>query len=75
MLNALKVEEEIAAYNLKLLALSARFQRGERAAVGVEAQSLADDLICLLEEAPLSKRERIDHLIDRYEALRINCLS
>jgi hypothetical protein len=32
-------------------------------------------LTCLLEEAPLGKRERIDHLIDRYEALRISCLS
>ena len=42
---------------------------------GVEAKSLADDLICLLEEAPLGKRARIDHLIDRYEALRISCLS
>lgn len=75
MLDDLSVEEEIASYRLRLLALGDRFRRGDRSAVGVEAQSLADDLICLLEEAPLEKRQRIDHLIDRYEALRINCLN
>jgi hypothetical protein len=75
MLTAGQVDLQFTAYSVKLLALNDRFRRGERSAVAVEAQSLADDLICLLEEAPLEKRERIDHLIDRYEALRISCLS
>jgi hypothetical protein len=40
--------------------------------IAAEAQNYADALTCLLEESPLGKREKIDYLIDRYEALRIN---
>lgn len=68
-------EYELAAYRLKLLALADRFAAGERTSVGGEAQHCADALICLLDEAPLGKREKVDHLMDRYEALRASCLA
>lgn len=70
MLSRQQVFIEVAAYRLKLLALSDRFAAGERSTVAGEAQSCADALVCLLEEAPLSARPPIDYLIDRYEALR-----
>lgn len=75
MLEAAKVDREIIGYRMKLFALSARFQDGERSSIAAEAQALADALVCLMEEAPLRKRKKIDYLIDRYEALRRRCLS
>lgn len=75
MLNAAKVDDEIAAYDAKLLALSERYQQGARSRLVRLAQTCGDELVCLLEEAPLSRRNRIDHLIDRFEALRISCMS
>lgn len=68
-------EYEVIVYELKLVALSDRYAAGARSLITAEAQQCADALTCLLEEAPLGMRERIDHLIDRYEALRISCLS
>ena len=75
MFDEINTEYEIVTYRLKLLALSDRYAAGARALIALEAQQCADALICLLEEAPLSKREKIDYLIDRYEDLRICCLS
>lgn len=73
MFTGAATEREIAAYRLKLLTLSDRYAAGERSPIAVEAQQCGDALICLLDEAPLAKRIKIDHLIDRYEALRISC--
>jgi hypothetical protein len=75
MLDDLATEREIVAYRLKLLTLSDRYAAGARSVIAAEAQQCADALICLMEEAPLCKRATIDHLVDRYEALRISCLS
>jgi hypothetical protein len=75
MLTADQVEWEIAAYGEKLLKLSDRYGAGERSAMVAELQQNGDALICLLEEAPLEQRERVDNLIDRYESLRISCMS
>jgi hypothetical protein len=75
MLTDEQVEWEIEAYDQKLLTLSERYMAGERSGMVAELQGHGDALICLLEEAPLSRRNRIDHLIDRYEALRISCMS
>jgi hypothetical protein len=69
------VDKEVVAYRLKLVALGNRFTAGERSTVEREAQSCADDLICLMEEAPLGKRAKIDVLIDKFEALRAACLN
>jgi hypothetical protein len=65
-----QVRREIIAYRLKLYALFARYTGGDRSTVAAEAQQHADELTCLMEEAPLSQRAAIDYLIDRYEALR-----
>jgi len=73
MLESDQVVREIAAYSLKLLALSDRFLAGERTALGAEARSCADALTCLLEESPLAHRATIDYMLDRYEALRAAC--
>lgn len=67
-----KVTEEIIGYRMKLVALSARFEAGERSSISSEAQNHADALTCLMEVAPLAKRTAIDYLIDRYETLRIH---
>ena len=75
MFDEVDTEYEIVAYRLKLLALADRYAAGARSLIAVEAQQCADALICLLEEGPLGKRQKIDHLIDRYEALRISCMS
>lgn len=75
MLDADHVDREVIGYRMKLVALADRFAAGERSAVAAEAQAHADALICLMEEAPLVKRRKIDHLIDRYEALRVSCAS
>lgn len=74
MFDEVDTEFEIAAYQLKLMALADRYAAGARSLIAHEAQNRADALTCLLEEAPLRKREKIDYLIDRYEALRIGCL-
>jgi len=68
MLAADQVVREIAGYRLKLLLLADRFAAGERSTIPLEAQSCADALICLMEEAS-AHRETIDYLVDRYEAL------
>jgi hypothetical protein len=75
MFDEAATEREVIAYRLKLLALADRYAAGARSLIAAEAQQCADALICLLEEAPLDKREKIDRLIDRYEALRSRCLS
>lgn len=75
MLNAEQVEWEISAYREKLVATSDRYQSGERANLVAELQRYGDALVCLMEEAPLDQRERIDTLIDRVEALRISCMN
>jgi len=75
MLSAEQVDWEIEAYDQKLLTLSERYMGGERSAMVAEVQGHGDALIGLLEEAPLSRRKRIDNLIDRFEALRISCMS
>lgn len=75
MLSSEQVVRELAAYRLKLLALGDRFAAGERSALAPEAQSCGDDLVCLMEEAPLEYRKAIDYLVDRYESLRVNCSS
>jgi hypothetical protein len=75
MLDEIATEREISTYRIRLEALVERYAAGGRSLVAEHAQQCADVLICLLEEAPLSKRERIDYLIDRYEALWISCLS
>ena len=75
MFDEINTEYEIVAYRLKLLALFDRYAAGARSLIAVEAQQYADALTCLLEEAPLTKREKIDYLIDRYEALRTRCLN
>ena len=67
MLSSEQVVRELAAYRLKLLALGDRFAAGERSALAPEAQSCGDDLVCLMEEAPLEYRKAIDYLVDRYE--------
>lgn len=69
------VNEEIAAFRNRLSDLLRRFHAGELTGVGIEAQAGADALMCLMEEAPLERREPIDYLIDRYEAPRGSCLS
>lgn len=69
-----EVNREITQYRASLMRLLSRFEIGERASVGIEAMALSDELICLLEEAPRSKRTEVDYLIDRFEALRISCL-
>ncbi|RYE55504.1 MAG: hypothetical protein EOP18_05800 [Rhizobiaceae bacterium] len=73
MLESSAVDREVIAYRMKLVALIDRFMAGERSLIAIEAQAHADALVCLMEEAPLAKRPKIDHLIDRYESLRINC--
>jgi hypothetical protein len=75
MLSEAGTEYEVVVYEVKLVALSDRYAAGARSLITAEAQECAGALTCLLEEAPLGMRERIDHLIDRYEALRINSLS
>jgi hypothetical protein len=75
MLDEIATEYEIVAYRLKLMVLADRYTAGARSLIAAEAQQCADALICLLEEAPPGMRERIDLLIDRYEALRIRCMS
>ena len=75
MFDDAQTEAELVSYRQKLLALVDRYAAGARSLVAVEAQQCSDALICLLEEAPLGRREEIDYLIDRYEALRIRCLS
>ena len=75
MLEAAQVDREVIGYRMKLVALADRFAAGERSTIAAEAQAHADALVCLMEEAPLTKRRKIDYLIDRYEALRLNCLS
>jgi len=75
MLDDADIERQIAAYRLKLVALADRHAAGARSLIAVEAQECADALICLLEEAPLGQRTRIDYLIDRYEALRVSCVN
>jgi hypothetical protein len=75
MLEAAAVDREVMEYRTKLVALLDRFMAGERSLIALEAQAHADALICLMEEAPLPKRQKIDHLIDRYESLRSNCAS
>jgi hypothetical protein len=75
MFDDFETERELAGYRLKLMALGDRYSAGARSLVAAESQDCADALICLMEKAPLSKRAKIDHLIDRYEALRINCSS
>jgi len=75
MLEGPQVDREVIGYRMKLVALLDRYMAGERSLVAAEAQSNADALICLLEEAPLTKRAEIDYLIDRYEALRGMCSS
>ena len=75
MLTAEQVEWEISAYNLKLLAMSDRYRAGERSIMVAELQRYGDELICLLEEAPLSRRNRIDALIDGFESLRTSCMN
>lgn len=66
---------ELASYRLKLIALSDRYASGARTLIAKEAQDGADALTCLLEEAPLHLREKVDYLLDRYENLRIQCLN
>ena len=75
MFDAATTDREIIAYRLKLIALGNRYLAGERSTVRAEAQDCSDALICLMEEAPIEKRQTIDHLIDRFEALRISSLS
>lgn len=75
MLTAATVEAEIEGYQEKLLQLSEAFAAGERSSIIRFAQYDADALTCMLEEAPLEQRPRIDYLIDRFEALRISCMS
>lgn len=75
MLEAATVDREVIGYRMKLVALLDRFMAGERSLIAIEAQAHADALICLMEEAPLRKRAKIDHLVDRYESLRISCAS
>lgn len=75
MLEAAQVDREIIGYRMKLVALYDRFEAGERSTIATEAQAHSDALICLMEESPLAKRRKIDHLIDRYEALRVSCAS
>ncbi len=74
-LDAATTERELTAYRLKLIALSDRYAAGARTLIAEEAQACADALTCLLEEAPLHLRGKIDYLIDRYESLRIQCLN
>ena len=69
-MEAAQVDREVIGYRMKLVALSDRFAAGDRSAIAAEAQADADALVCLMEEAPLRKRSKIDYLIDRYEALR-----
>ena len=69
-----EVDREIARYQTALMDLLSRFEIGERGGVGREATTLSDELICLLEEAPESRRVEVDYLIDRFEALRISSL-
>lgn len=73
MLEAAAIDREVMVYRTKLIELLDRFMAGERSLIAVEAQAHADALVCLMEEAPLPKRAKIDHLIDRYESLRIGC--
>ena len=75
MMEAAWVDREVVGYRMKLVALLDRFMAGERSLIAIEAQAHADALICLMEESPLPKRAKIDHLIDRYESLRVSCLS
>lgn len=75
MLEPATIDRELIGYRMKLWALASRYDAGERSAVAVEAQDHADALVCLMEEAPLEKRAKIDGLIDRYEALRVSCSS
>lgn len=75
MLKADEVESAIAEYRDKLLALRERFDAGERTTIELEAMAHGDALICLMEEAPLHQRRRIDYLIDRFESLRASCLN
>lgn len=75
MLDATKVDEELVGYRMKLMALASRYEAGERSTIAAEAQDCGDALICLMEEAPVAKREAVDYLVDRYEALRISCSS
>jgi hypothetical protein len=67
-----EIDLELVAYQVKLLGLTDRYAAGARSVIAREAQSYSDALICLMEVAPLDKRGRIDHLIDQYEALRVN---
>lgn len=69
------VDKEVVAYRLKLVALGNRYLDGERSTVEREAQACADALICLMEEAPVGKRSKIDYLVDRFETLRASCLN
>jgi hypothetical protein len=73
MFEASNIDREVMVYRTKLIALLDRFMAGERSLIAIEAQAHADALVCLMEEAPLRKRAKIDHLIDRYESLRMNC--
>jgi hypothetical protein len=72
MLPAEQVDWEVVGYRLKLHALALRYETGERSLVVAEAQQHADALTCLMEESPIERREAINYLIDRYEALRIS---
>ena len=71
MLEGATVDREVIGYRMKLFALLDRFIAGERSVIAREAQAHADALMCLMEEAPLQKRAKIDNLIDRYESLRL----
>jgi hypothetical protein len=75
MLDANQVEEEIADYRRQLGILIGLFGDGKRSQLIPRLRARGDELICLLEEAPLWQRGEIDLLIDKFEALRISCMS
>ena len=75
MLDEASVERELVVYEQTLMKFADRYALGERSDLTGELQACGDALVCLMEEVPIGRRQKIDDLIDRFEALRRSCLN
>ena len=61
--------QEMIEMHLRLAAILARYDAGERSSLYGEVRVFADEVVCLIDEAPPDMRSTISRLADRCEAL------
>lgn len=64
-----QVNLEMLALRRRYAALNVRFVTGERSTLYSEVRCLTDEVVCLLDEAPDEKRDVINGLAEKCEAL------